>query len=133
MMRISSLITHHNLMFILGNIVIAVAKILHVLFNMYFFVIIAAVIISWVRPAPYNDLIQSILNAVYRLTEPVFGWVRRKLPRALFTTGLDFSPLIVILAIWFLDMILYPTLMDLGISLRLSGTTPADPSQIPVY
>lgn len=120
-------------MYILGHILTATARILHLIFELYLFIVVASVIISWVRPAPNNELVRSILIAIQKMTEPVFGFIRRKLPKAFLSTGLDFSPFIVILLIYALDMILFPVLMDLGISLRLGGTTPVQQLDFPTY
>ncbi len=64
------------------------------------FVIIAAVI-SWVNPDPRNPIVQFF----YRSTEPILRPFRRLLPPRR-TGGLDFSPLLVILAIIFIRMFL---------------------------
>ena len=73
----------------------AVAGVLNFALTIYMYIIIARAVISWVNPDPRNVIVQ-FLN---RATEPVLYWVRRKLPIKL--GGLDFSPIIVILAIWF--------------------------------
>jgi len=62
--------------------------------NIYIWVIIAAAVISWVAPNPYNP----VFRLLRRLTEPVLAPIRRLLPPWK-TFGLDFSPMIVILLI----------------------------------
>jgi YggT family protein len=98
-------------MFVLGNLFWAVAEILHYVIWLYIIIVTARAVISWVSPDPYNPIVQFL----YRATEPVLEPVRRKLPGGGF--GLDFSPLIVILALYFLDMFLVASLR--GIALRL--------------
>ena len=62
--------------------------------NIYTWVIIAAAIISWVIPNPYNPVVRLLR----RLTEPVLAPIRQLLPPWK-TFGLDFSPMIIILLI----------------------------------
>jgi YggT family protein len=98
-------------MFVLGNFFWAVAELLHYVIWLYIIIVTARAVISWVSPDPYNPIVQFL----YRATEPVLEPIRRKLPGGGF--GLDFSPLIVILALYFLDMFLVASLR--GIALRL--------------
>ena len=71
--------------------------------NIYIWIVIAAAVISWVTPNPYNPIVQLLR----RLTEPVLAPLRRLLPRWK-TFGLDFSPMIVILLIqWALKPLLW--------------------------
>jgi len=65
------------------------------LLNMYTIVLLVRVVASWVGADPYNPIIQFIS----RLTDPLFSAIRRRLPRMLWDTGLDFSPLIALLLI----------------------------------
>jgi len=100
-------------MFIVGNFIQAVALVLDRLLQVYSYVVLIAVLVSWVSPDPYNPVIRFLRAA----TEPVFGWVRRRLP---FTVVgmLDLSPIAVFFFIWFLRMFLVSSLIDLGIRLR---------------
>jgi YggT family protein len=83
-------------MFVLANLLNAVAYVLEFVINIYMYIIIARAIISWVNPDPYNPIVRFL----YRATEPVLCRVRRLLPDF---GGLDISPLIVILFIFFLQ------------------------------
>ena len=67
-----------------------------VLLNVYFFIVLIRVIISWIQLPPDNPVV------VYSrmLTEPLLEPIRRVLPPA---GGLDFSPLILLLVIRFLS------------------------------
>ena len=96
-------------MFVMGNFLIATAKILNILLTVYTWIIIAQVIISWVRPDPYNPIVR-FLNAV---TEPVLRPIRRYLP--VIWGGFDFSPLLVLLAVIFLQEFLINSLIQLGL------------------
>ncbi|MEE2658340.1 MAG: YggT family protein [Candidatus Latescibacterota bacterium] len=65
------------------------------LLNLYLIVVIARVVISWVSPDPYNRIVQ-ILCA---LTDPPLNALRRVIPRLFWSTGLDFTPLILTMII----------------------------------
>lgn len=95
-------------MFVFGNLIVAVAKILDIILTAYTWIIIAQAIISWVRPDPYNPIVRFLFS----VTEPVFRPIRRRLP--VFLGGFDFSPLIVLLAIIFLQEFLIKSLIQLG-------------------
>jgi YggT family protein len=99
-------------MFVLGNFIMAVAKIIHVVLSIYMWVIVARAIISWVNPDPYNQIVQLL----YRVTEPVLAPVRRWLPFG--RMGVDVSPIIVVLAIYFLDEFLIKSMIELAMNLK---------------
>ncbi len=84
-------------MFILANLLIAVAKVLQIVLTLYMYVIIAQAILSWVSPDPYNPIVRFIRS----ITEPVLYRIRSHLP--VMFGGIDFSPIIVILGIVFLQ------------------------------
>jgi YggT family protein len=71
-----------------------VAWLLDWMLSIYIWVIIAAAVISWVNPNPYNPVVRLL----HRLTEPVLAPLRQLLPPWK-TFGLDFSPMIIILLI----------------------------------
>lgn len=76
------------------------------LLGLYSWVIIAAALITWVSPDPRNPIVIFLRQ----VTEPVLAPVRRFLPPWK-TGGLDFSPLIVILAIQFVERVILPGLL----------------------
>ena len=100
-------------MFVLANLFSAIAVILDKVLWIYSMIILAAVIISWVRPDPFNPIVQ-ILRAT---TEPLFDWVRRHLPFAM-VGMLDLSPIIVMISIQLLQMVVVRSLFDLAVRLR---------------
>ncbi len=110
-------------MFSLGYILIVIAKIIHTVLSIYQFIVLAAVIMSWIRPNPSHEVIRTIIIAINRLTEPVFFQVRKRLPRSFFPGGLDFTPIIVLLALYFIDMLFSGLLMDIGFRLRMGAVT----------
>jgi YggT family protein len=69
------------------------------LFQLYSFVILARVLMSWVQVDPYSPLARTIFN----LTEPVLQPIRNLLPPA---SGLDFSPIIAIILLQIVGQIL---------------------------
>jgi YggT family protein len=91
-------------MFILQNFIIATATVLNTVLELYKWIIIISAVLSWVRPDPYNPIVRFL----YAATEPVMHRVRRVLP--LFFGGIDFTPIVVILAVQFLQMFLVQTL-----------------------
>ena len=94
-------------MFILANLLNSVGMVLDMVLSLYMWLIIGRVIISWVNADPYNPIVRFLYNA----TEPVLYRVRRALP---VIGGLDLSPLIVILGIYFLKGFLVMSLYDLA-------------------
>ena len=98
-------------MFVLSNFLVAIAKILNIALSLYMWIVIGRAIISWVSPDPYNPIVK-FLNAV---TEPILYPIRKKIPINL--GGIDFSPILVILAIIFLQSFLVKTLMQMAASM----------------
>jgi YggT family protein len=98
-------------MFILANFLMAVAKILNIALTIYMWIIIARAVISWVNPDPYNPIVRFLNN----VTEPVLYRIRRLIP--LYFGGLDFSPILVILAIIFIQSFLIQSLYQMAVRL----------------
>jgi len=95
-------------MFVLGNIILGIAKVLEVVLNIYMWVIIIRALISWVSPDPYNPIVQILT----RMTEPVLTPIRKLVPP--YRIGIDLSPLIAVLLIMFLQYALISTLVRIG-------------------
>ncbi len=78
------------------------------LLEIYWWIVIAAVVASWLIAFNvinlHNDFVRSVMRVLDALTEPVFRLVRRVIPAF---GGLDFSPIIVLIAIWFLERLVY--------------------------
>ena len=74
------------------------------LLNLYWWVVIIAVIVSWLIAFnvinTYNNFVRGLLRALGSLTEPVFRRVRKVVPPI---GGLDLSPMVVLVAIWFIQ------------------------------
>jgi len=84
----------------MGGIIVGLGGILHNLINVYIWVVIIAALLTWVRPDPNNPIVQLL----YRITEPVYAFVRRYIPSVY--NGIDLSPLIIIIGLQVLDVIL---------------------------
>ncbi|RLA74941.1 MAG: YggT family protein [Epsilonproteobacteria bacterium] len=80
----------------------AVVQLLHTLINVYIWIIIISALLSFIRPNPDNQLVRQILQAIYQVTEPVYDFIRRKMPFVVLS-GIDLSPIIILLALQFLD------------------------------
>jgi YggT family protein len=99
-------------MFVFANLLVAAAKVLSLALSIYMWIIIARAVLSWVSPDPYNPIVRFIHN----LTEPVLYQVRRRLPVVF--GGIDLAPVVVMLAILFLDHLVVASLFELAAGLR---------------
>lgn len=97
-------------MTVAGYLILALARVLNMTIMLYTFIVAAAVIISWVNPDPYNPIVRILRQ----LTEPTFRLARRFMPRVLWRTGLDLSPILVFFALILIDTILVKLLFDLA-------------------
>jgi YggT family protein len=99
-------------MFVLGNALFAVARLIETIAQIYVFVLIGRVIVSWVGADPYNPIVRFLIVA----TEPLLARIRRFIPPI---AGLDFSILIAILLVQIvIQGFLVASLKDLAIGLR---------------
>ncbi len=98
-------------MFVFGNVILGVAKVLDIILNIYMWIIIIRALISWVNPDPYNAIVQILT----KVTEPVLRPIRKLVPP--YKVGIDFSPLIAILIIIFLQYAVINTLKRIGYSM----------------
>lgn len=91
-------------MFVGNYFLSAAANLVNLVLTAYMWIIIARAVLSWVNPDPFNPAVRFL----YRVTEPVLRPVRRWLPA--YQIGLDLSPMVVLLAIYFLQQFLVPVL-----------------------
>ena len=99
-------------MFILSNFLTATGSVLDMVLWLYWLIIIVHVIASWLSADPYNPIVRFLRNA----TEPLLYKIRQYLPVVF--GGIDFSPLVALAGIKFLQIFLVRSLVDLAISLR---------------
>ena len=101
-------------MYMFGYFLQALAGVVHVLLVMAMIVVIARAVLSWVSPDPFNPIVRLI----NQLSEPLLYPVRRRVP---YVGGIDFSPVLVLLAVMFLDNFIVPTLQRFAFSLIQGG------------
>ena len=95
-------------MFVFGNLFSTIGSILNMLLSLYFWVIFARVVLSWVRADPYNPLVRTIC----RLVDPVTYRISKIIPTRI--GMIDFAPFILMLIIMFLKEFLVRTLIRYG-------------------
>jgi YggT family protein len=98
-------------MFVVNNFLMSIAQLADFLLTAYMWIIIGRAVISWVNADPHNPIVRFL----YEATEPVLSRIRRLLPMSM--GGIDFSPMILILAIMFLQSFLIQTLKQLAVGM----------------
>ncbi len=101
-------------MFVLSNLLQAVAQILDIALSIYMWIIIIRALISWVSADPYNPVVRFL----YQVTEPVLYRIRRFIPSV---GGLDFSPIIAFFIIIFIRKFFVTTLIEIAFRLKAGG------------
>ena len=91
--------------------IIALANTIHIIFRAYTYLILARVILSWIRVDPYHQFWGPILRFVFQATEPIMQPVRRLLPSM---GGLDFTPIIVLIGLDLIRGIIIQILVGLA-------------------
>ena len=100
-------------MFILSNFLASIAQVLDVTLTVFYWLMLIRCLISWVNPDPYNTLVQFL----YKTTEPVLAPIRRIIPAA-WGIGIDLSPLLAFLLLLLVKSFLVRTLLDIAARLR---------------
>jgi len=90
-----------------GLLLWAIAELLGLLFNIYMFSILIQVVLSWVNPNAYNPAV----SLLYSINEPLLAPARRLIPPL---SGLDLSPVVVLLGLQLAKMLLLPPLLAWG-------------------
>jgi YggT family protein len=103
---------------ILQQIAFAIAMVLNYLLWAYTWIVIIAVLLTWVNPDPYNPIVRFLRS----VTEPVFWQIRRWMPFVVIS-GIDLSPIVVLLLIRVVQMVVVVPLEVLGS--RLAAIAPA--------
>ena len=85
----------------------AIVRLFLGILDFYVWILIASAILSWLLAFDVinirNRLVRSIWDALLALTEPVLMPIRRRLP---FMGGMDLSPIVVIFAIYFIQLVI---------------------------
>ncbi len=98
-------------MFVLANLLEAIAGVVDIGLTFLLILVFARAVISWVQADPYNPIVQFL----YTTTEPILRPIRRRLPAM---TGIDISPLVVLMMAIFLKQFLVRSLGQLANTLR---------------
>jgi len=85
----------------MNALLVAIVQLLHTVINIYIWIIIISALMSFIRPDPHNQIVQ----AIYRLTEPAFDFVRKNMPFVVIS-GIDLSPIVILLSLQFIDVFL---------------------------
>ncbi|RLA68667.1 MAG: YggT family protein [Epsilonproteobacteria bacterium] len=92
----------------MNALIYSIVQLLHTVINLYIWIVIIAALLSFVRPDPHNPIVQII----YRLTEPIYNFIRSKMPFVVLS-GIDLSPLVIILGLQFIDTLMMRALMSM--------------------
>ena len=96
-------------MFVLGNLLNAIAAILDIVIQGLLLVIFINAILSWVRPDPSNPIV-AFLD---RVSDLICNPIRRLFPTTF--GGIDFAPFIAMLGLWLMQLFVVNTLRDLAV------------------
>jgi len=89
-------------------LIVAIARILDLAFNIYIFIVVARALISWVNPDPYNPIVRFLHSA----TDPVLYRLRRLFP-FLQAGAFDFSPIALLILLSVLQQVIASFLYQL--------------------
>ncbi len=85
----------------------SLAPLIYTILDIFTWVIIASAIMSWLVAFGVvnlrNQLVRTLVAVLYRITEPVLRPIRRVLPNL---GGIDISPVIALLLLFFLQHLL---------------------------
>jgi len=90
-------------MIYMGYFIQALAGLIDMVLSITMIVVIARAVLSWVSPDPYNPVVRII----HQLSEPILFPIRRRVP---YLGGMDLSPILVLMAIFFLQTFLVQSL-----------------------
>lgn len=76
-----------------ANFLNGILELIDGLLAFYLFLLMARIVISWLNPDPYNRIVQILFS----LTDPALGAIRRRLPGFFWSSGIDFTPLVLIM------------------------------------
>ena len=96
-------------MFVIGNLLHALAVVLDIVLNTLLIVILVNAVLSWVRPDPSNPIVMFL----ERVSDLVCDPIRKLIPTNV--SGIDFAPFVAMLVIWFVKMFLVSTLNDVAV------------------
>ncbi len=102
----------------MSGILIALFQVIDIVLNLYIYILIASAVFSWLYAFNVinssNQFVNSVGHFLYNVTEPVLRPIRRILPDL---GGIDISPIVVLLIIFFIQTVLHNTVYPLLLSL----------------
>jgi len=101
-------------MFVVGNLISALASVISIILIALQWLIIIRALLSWVSPDPNNPIVQLI----FKLTEPILYPIRKILPFSM-KFGLDISPFVALLIIFFIQKFLVLSLQEWAVSIKM--------------
>ena len=101
-------------MIVLSNFLVATGSLLKTVTGLYMLVVIASAVITWFPVHPWHPAVRLLRG----LTDPVYERVRKVMPQVLWNTGIDFTPFLIILVLWFLSGAIFQSLIDVGLRMR---------------
>ena len=91
----------------MNALLISILQFINLIIGLYIWVVIIAALITWVQPNPYNPIVRFLWN----VTEPIYRWIRRYIPTTF--GGFDIAPIILILALQFLQILINNIIVSL--------------------
>jgi YggT family protein len=89
----------------MGGFLVPIIEVVIAILNIYWWLVIIQAVVSWLIAFniinTYSRPVAMVLDFLYRATEPALRPIRRFLPNF---GGLDVSPVILLLIIWFVEM-----------------------------
>ncbi|KAA6224995.1 MULTISPECIES: YggT family protein [unclassified Campylobacter] len=79
------------------SLILSLVELLQIIINVYIFIFIAAALITWVNPDPYNPIVQIL----YKLTAPAYKLISF-IPTRI--GPVDIAPIIIIIALEFIKI-----------------------------
>lgn len=97
-------------MVVIGNLLVAVGKILDLLISIGYVLFLIRSVISWIEVDRENQFVVFL----YNVTEPLLEPVRKYMPAG----TIDFSPMAILLVLYFGDIFVVESLLDIGFRLK---------------
>jgi len=80
-------------------VAVILLRLINLIFTLYSFAIIARALLSWIRISYYHPVARFLVQ----ITEPVLAPLRRYIP---LVGGVDFTPMVALLILWFVEQLL---------------------------
>ena len=99
-----------------ANLLYAIGVILDMLLSMLMFLVIARAIISWVNADPYNPIVRFLTSSTDGLLSPL----KRRFNMVY--GSMDFSPIVLLMIIYFMKFFVVQTLLDYSADIKGSAS-----------